>query len=654
MADAYTLGHLRMASSSATFQVVSPTSLLVFDRADVGALKSTSDSNNAQGPSTLCPWLPESPCESESDEDSAPDHDNSDTSDDDETHKTSGKKRHRKSVSTSEWCDMEIPGDELLNMLQKIVDNPEDVDIVYNRILKDIFHAFHMIPISTTHRAAFLRTLHDHIMQWDPVARIKVDERTPRYVPPPNDLVPVIQHIYDVFGNALDAETQQPLFSKNAWQKANAVYEKAGVDEHGLDKWTCRLGTNKVEGERHGDIYRKFGALHGSWARLTVNSLTDHRTHYNLQIFSGFCKAYFWRRLAFHHSLGLINRISFLLNYLSGTVDGANSYSDCINGDLYERTNEKFGIAPVPETLRVRLSMEPYTEAGAIQFKLNSSYDWLRCRQGLALPVQPPTTLEARKYFLTKVQAYAAQATANGKGKINYEYFARQLNQSADGKDRYYITTELLFAYAKTMAEEQQHPRITGADCRQANSSLPFPSFIAKDFASSTQPSKGVLDLEILDSIPGSLSIDLPMSGPLPTAKPSLPPASIRHSTLPSSMIMRAIPRRPSVNHQPWKFCFWIIPSHSPTRLTHPPRQALNHSQLFPLSVAMQLCMTVSEGKRRRIVPAEARQRINIRKCRRCKQQSCPGNSEVLNCKIVCTVPYCRGVDKGKRCYFQV
>jgi hypothetical protein len=167
-----------------------------------------------------------------------------------------------------------------------------------------------MIPISAIHglRAAFIRALRDHIMRRDPVARIKVDEvcrrvyditfevmlarnpryilqRTPRYVPSPNVLVPMIQHIYDVFGNALDAETQQPLFSKSAWQKANAVlelarqgylsdlpgvpmYEKAGVDEHGLDKWTCRRGTNKAEGGPHGDIYRKFGALHGRYVRV--------------------------------------------------------------------------------------------------------------------------------------------------------------------------------------------------------------------------------------------------------------------------------------------------------------------------------------------------------------------------------------------------
>lgn len=41
------------------------------------------------------------------------------------------------------------------------------------------------------------------------------------------------------------------------------LYEKAGVDQYGLQLYVCTCGTNKVEGGPHGDIYRKFGALHG-------------------------------------------------------------------------------------------------------------------------------------------------------------------------------------------------------------------------------------------------------------------------------------------------------------------------------------------------------------------------------------------------------
>ena len=42
------------------------------------------------------------------------------------------------------------------------------------------------------------------------------------------------------------------------------MYEKAG-DVYGLQKWKCVRGTNNVEGGPHGDIYRKFGALHGKY-----------------------------------------------------------------------------------------------------------------------------------------------------------------------------------------------------------------------------------------------------------------------------------------------------------------------------------------------------------------------------------------------------
>lgn len=194
---------------------------------------------------------------------------------------------------------------EFLALLRKIIESPPSSNEEFTQLKKDIFHAFNMIPISVNHglRQAFLRALRDHLMRWDPAVREIVDKtchrifklsfdemlvrnprfiaaRTPRYVPPPSVLVPAIKHVYKTFGNALDAKTSQPLFSKEAWKKANSVlelaregylsdikgvvlYEKAGIDKYGLQKYKCLRGTNKVEGGPHGDIYRKFGALHG-------------------------------------------------------------------------------------------------------------------------------------------------------------------------------------------------------------------------------------------------------------------------------------------------------------------------------------------------------------------------------------------------------
>jgi hypothetical protein len=94
--------------------------------------------------------------------------------------------------------------------------------------------------------------------------------------------------------------------------------------------------------------------------------------------------------------------------------------------------------------------MQPYNENTATTFQIPASDDWLRHWQALALPVLPPTTPEAQQYFFVKIKEYAALASTDGKGKIDYQLFSRDWNQSADGKDHYYATAEVLSAYAKT------------------------------------------------------------------------------------------------------------------------------------------------------------------------------------------------------------
>jgi len=192
-----------------------------------------------------------------------------------------------------------------LVQLRKIIGSPPDHDNEYTQVKKDLFHAFYMLPIPINHgiRLTFLRTLRDHLMRWDPTSctavdkvcrkhfNLKFDEmlarnprfitlRTPRHVPPPSVLVPAIDHVYHIFRNAKDVKTGVSLFTDQFVAKVEAVhdlacqgylsdiagipmYEKAGVDKYGLQKWKCVRGTNKVEGGPHGDIYRKFGALNG-------------------------------------------------------------------------------------------------------------------------------------------------------------------------------------------------------------------------------------------------------------------------------------------------------------------------------------------------------------------------------------------------------
>lgn len=53
-----------------------------------------------------------------------------------------------------------------LMILKHLIDSPPDIHREYTQIKKDIFHAFHMIPIPINHgmRPAFLHALRDHMM----------------------------------------------------------------------------------------------------------------------------------------------------------------------------------------------------------------------------------------------------------------------------------------------------------------------------------------------------------------------------------------------------------------------------------------------------------------------------------------------------------
>lgn len=262
------------------------------------------------------------------------------------------------------------------------------------------------------------------------------------------------------------------------------------------------------------------------------------------------------------------------------------------------------------------MAMEPYNEHAASTYKLKSNDDWLRCRQGLALPALPPTTPEARQYFFSKIRDFSMLASSSGKKSIDYEKFAQEWNGSADGKTRFYVTTEVLSAYGKSwekisnihaskelisdkIGSIQQSAKVFAA------SQSPFPTYLTGS-STSTHPRQGVIDLDQNQTVPSSLSLDLAISCP-------------------------------SIIHQ--------VTSQDDTGSS-----ARNQSDVVAIS-----------NKRRRVIRDDLRQR-SIRTCRRCHQQSCPGNSDILNCNMPCTVPCkkcnqlsgCRGVDGGKKCTYSI
>ncbi|KAJ3522150.1 hypothetical protein NMY22_g12013 [Coprinellus aureogranulatus] len=622
---------------------------------------------------------------------------------------------------------------EALKRLDEIVAMPPNQHDVFSRIKKDTFHAFNMYPIPLHHgmRVPFLRALRDHLFRWDPVARARVDRvcrekfkmsfddmlrrrprwilvRTPRYVPEPSVLVAALQFVYDMFADAIDSKTRVPLFTAAFKEKANSVldlarqgylsdlpdvpmYIKAGIDKYGLQKWRCIRGTNNLEGGPHGDIYRKFGALNAG-VRLTVNNLTDHRTWYNLQAFAKFEYGVDWE---YHHDLSVINRTAYLLNALSDSVNGADSYSTWMNTDLYEKTREQFGVVEFPESLRDHYSMQPYTSQFAHDHPLKSDDEWLRKRQGLAFPVGPPTTPEARAYFFSEVKLDTERAAVTGRTKLDLLNIARRWNSTADGIKRKYITAELLDSFKKSWerysnsraSQDLVADRLANLNRSQAifnnAAGQRFPEYLT---ASPThlRPTKGTLIPE-----------------PLPIPKPPPKSHSKDHTrqrvASPTSSAMGIVVDAMDVDDNPPSHLPSItmtaadahiatpfeippdIPGPSTCTATVPARSAsgsvtphLPSTPVFTFVSGQPLWMMPDDfiadeptqtepgasrpNKRRRVVPDE-RRKYALRSCRRCRKPDCPGSWDIFKCPQPCTTPCkhcgrvvgCKAVDNGRK-----
>ncbi|TEB22231.1 hypothetical protein FA13DRAFT_1819084 [Coprinellus micaceus] len=569
---------------------------------------------------------------------------------------------------------------DTIRHLEEIISKPADSNLIFTRIKKDIFHGFNSLPLSRSHGATapFLRALRDHMFRYDEEARQQVDkvcrekfgltfegmlarnsrfitERVPRFVPAPSILVAAMEHVFSVFENAKDAKTGEVLFTPSVCEKANALldlarqgyfsdiedvpmYEKAGIDKYGLQKWRCLRGTNNVEGGPHGDIYRKFGALNAG-PQFTVNCLTDHRTWYNLQAWA---LHLFGLDYEYHHDLSMINRVAFLLNFLSDMISGASAYRDWITGDLYEQTSEGFGVCIFPDSLRARYCMEPFTEQSELRYpKLSRGDNWLRKRQGLALPVLPPTTLAARQYFFEKVRHFTEVASANRRTKVDFVTFSQEWNRTADGEQRVYITPEVLSAYGKSWekanniraSEDLIYAELESLKTSKrifAAGDQPFPPHLTTQ-PTQHEPLQGVRDIVDGPVIPDALSIAIPISHPIPSLTQS-------HSLFHTSQSGEPI-AGPSM----------LSASSSTASLSSPGLQP---------SMSEGNDLSEPAKKRRRVIPSDVRKYGKIRTCRRCGKEGCNGLNNIDRClenpKVPCRKCHrldCRGgADGGKNC----
>jgi hypothetical protein len=186
----------------------------------------------------------------------------------------------------------------------------------------------------------------------------------------------------------------------------------------------------------------------------------------------------------------------------------------------------------VSDSLRIWLKMEAYSLDSAKAYPVNKNDDWLWKRQGLALPVLPPTTTEAQKFFFTQIRHFADEASLNGKQKINFKTFAQEWNQTADGKERFYVTMEVLSSYVRSWeritniraSEEMISKQL--AKIRESRQiftapNISFPAYMVMD-AVQIHPTWGVVDHYDMFTTP-SLSTDLALSRPPHTGNQAIP-----------------------------------------------------------------------------------------------------------------------------------
>ena len=203
---------------------------------------------------------------------------------------------------------------------------PEWDKTIRSRVLKDVFHVFNMLRLSTGHglRKEFTRALRDAIFISDPEDRVRISawaarQNPPttfeqlqakrpdwlwrhcrRIIPPPSLLFPLVEKVFLIYGPLKDAATGLPLFCLQHWKIAKQILEliRQGFisDPPGIPLYTiicldsaagklpiyrCSRGTNFTEGGVHTHLRSRLPTS-GASVRHVNACLRDFVLQHNL------------------------------------------------------------------------------------------------------------------------------------------------------------------------------------------------------------------------------------------------------------------------------------------------------------------------------------------------------------------------------------
>lgn len=196
------------------------------------------------------------------------------------------------------------------------------------RIIKDIFHVFNMLQLSTTHalRKEFAFVLRDALLIPDNEDRARISQygalldppqtfeqlrasrsswvwrRCKRVIPPPEELYSHVEKVFLTYGPLRDEKTKKPLFSPHNWHAARQILELVrtgslsdppnfplyimiGLDAKcgNLPVYRCFRGTNFTEGGVHTHLRPNLPSSGASF-RHTDCCVADHVLHSNMAV----------------------------------------------------------------------------------------------------------------------------------------------------------------------------------------------------------------------------------------------------------------------------------------------------------------------------------------------------------------------------------
>jgi hypothetical protein len=201
-------------------------------------------------------------------------------------------------------------------------------ETIHSRVLKDAFHVFNMLRLSTMHglRKEFARALCDILFVPDKEDQMRITawaatlkplktfeqlqasrpawlwQHCRRVIPPPNILCPLVDKLFMAYGALKDATTKLPLFNQQNWKPAKQIRElicqgfvsdppgiplytivfydsKAG----NLPVYRCSRSTNFTEGGVHTHLLSRL-PKHGTFPEHLNACLCDFVLQHNLRV----------------------------------------------------------------------------------------------------------------------------------------------------------------------------------------------------------------------------------------------------------------------------------------------------------------------------------------------------------------------------------